>query len=153
MKIILTFILLFINIIAFSQEPTLKDATDFLKEKIETMCTQSTSVFSVHINDCILDIFECIDTDTVNYYHLDLSEITDTIFYNPKEKFGKTRVTFKGSGCYMISYFSLSGDKEEVKSSNIVVLPFKTKGIDRIEFVNRIEKAALHAKKLCKPKF
>jgi len=152
MKTLITILLIALSLNAYSQEPTLQDATGFLKEKIESMCTQSTSVFSVHVNECVLDIYEYIDADTVNYYHLDLSEIVDTVYYVEKEKFGKTRVIFKGPGCYMISYFSLTGDKEEVKTMNQVVLPFKTKGIDRIPFIERIEKAALHAKKLCKPK-
>jgi len=153
---LITFLLLaFIDL--FSQKATLTETTEYLKNNIQNMCSQFGSKFIVNTDKCQLDIYETMDDsekiDTVNFYHIDLANISDTTLYSQKEKFGITKITIKGFGCYMISYFNLLGEKSEIRTNNQVLLPFKTKGIDRINFVNKFDKALQHAKDLCQLKF
>ena len=155
MKYLFFTVLILLEISMFSQNITLKETNDFLKEKIESMCTQFGSTFYAYPDSCSMDIYETMNNniDTVNFYHIEYSGWNDTTLYSPKEKLGTTYITLKCEGCYFISFYNVTGVITKKRTSNTVSLAFKTKGIDRIAFVNKIDAALTNAKNHCKSRF
>jgi len=158
----ITLLLILIHFVSniFSQNATLEQTTEYLKNQIEGMCSQFGSKFTVKTNGCILEAYETMlnsdnITDTVNYYHIDLANIPDTIYYSKKEILGITTISIKAPGMYMITYFDIKSldEKFNKRTDNLVTLPFRTKNIDRIKVVNNIDKVLQYAKNLCKPNF
>ncbi len=137
-----------------AQNEELRKKERYIERKIASMCSQFGSVFNVKTENCTMHVYETMEnaegeTDTVNYYHIDLTSIPETVYYSEKEKFGITKIILNNPGMYMISYFDILGEKTKKRTDNQVVLPFRTKNLDRIKFVNELDKYLQKIRDLC----